>query len=192
MSAMDNLSRNLKFLLSEKGVVPSEWARALASALSCSPKRAQALLDGEKTDLNREELQALGELGGIEPDRLLSADLLHEEGVNIFSRNLSFLIDSLPHGQKKHFAESLGVEQTTVSRWGKGTQRPAKSKVGAILDYFNLPRTTDLKKEPLFLSITPIGEAETKKWLKGRIDELDSETLRSLTPALIMLLKGKQ
>jgi hypothetical protein len=37
----------------------------------------------------------------------------------------------------------------------------------------------------------PIGEAETKQWLKERIDALDRDTLRELVPALIMLLKHR-
>jgi hypothetical protein len=37
----------------------------------------------------------------------------------------------------------------------------------------------------------PIGEAETKKWLKAKIDTLDRESLKELAPALMKLLRGK-
>ena len=87
-------------------------------------------------------------------------------------------------------AESLGVDQTTISRWRNGTQCPARKKIQAILDYFNLPGTIDLKNDFLFLSTVPIGEAEVKAWLKNKIEVLDSERLRELTPALLVLLKG--
>jgi transcriptional regulator with XRE-family HTH domain len=97
----------------------------------------------------------------------------------------------LLHGKKKHLAENLGVDQTTISRWSKGTQRPTKRKTEAILNYFNLPKTIDLGNENILLSTMPIGEAETKEWLKGRINELDGESLRELAPTLIMLMKRR-
>jgi len=191
MNAMNIFSQNLKYLLLEKGFSRSEWVQVLASSLRCVQKRARALLDGETTELNQAELEALTRFSRIDPEKVLSENLMKIDNVEIFSRNLSFLLDSLPHGKKKHLAKKLGVDQTTISRWGNGMQRPTKKKITAILDYFNLPKTTDLEKETLFLSTMPIGEGETKKWLKNKIDELGSETLRELTPALIMLLKGK-
>ena len=50
----------------------------------------------------------------------------------------------------------------------------------------------DLENEPIFLSTMPIGETETKEWLKERIDALDNEKLRELSPTLIMLLKRRE
>ena len=99
--------------------------------------------------------------------------------------------DPLPHGEKKRFAEKIGVDATTISRWRKGAQKPTGKKITAILDYFNLPESTDLSREPLFLTNMPIGEAETKQWLHEKIDDLDGETLMSLLPALIRLLMSK-
>ena len=50
---------------------------------------------------------------------------------------------------------------------------PSPRKV--LVDYLNLPRTTDLKNDPVFLSTFPIGEDETKQWLKDKIDDLNRE-----------------
>ncbi len=48
--------------------------------------------------------------------------------LDLFHENLSFLIDLLPHGEKKRFAEKLGVDATTISRWKNGAQKPTKAK----------------------------------------------------------------
>jgi len=188
---MKYLSQNLKYLLLEKGIKRSDWNETLATSLRCDRRRAQSILEGQTDDLSRGEMEALVQFGGMDFENLTSENLIETNQADVFSLNLSFLLERLPHGKKKHLAESLGVDQTTISRWGSGTQRPTKQKIRALADYFNLPKTIDLEKEPVFLSTMPIGEAETKQWLKERIDALDRETLRELTPALTMLLKRR-
>jgi transcriptional regulator with XRE-family HTH domain len=188
---MNYLSQNVKYLLLEKGIKRSEWRQTLATSLRCGQERAQAILEGEASDLSEDEKEGLTRFSGMASEKVISQDLLRTNKVDIFSRNLSFLLDRVPHGKKKHLAANLGVDPTTISRWGNGTQQPTKRKIAAILDYFSLPRTTDLMNEPLFLSTMPIGEDGMKKWLKEKIDELDRETLRELAPALIMLLKRR-
>jgi transcriptional regulator with XRE-family HTH domain len=188
---MDNLSQNLKYLLLEKGVDRGKWVQHLSSLIQSGIERARSIINGDVVELHQEELKSLAQFSGREPGELLSENLLIIDDVDVFSKNLSFLIDRLPHGRKKHLAENLKVDQTTISRWRNRTQRPTKKKVLAILDYFNLPRSTDLEKEPLFLSTMPIGEDETKKWLIDKIEKLDREKLKELTPALIMLFKNK-
>lgn len=188
---MKYLSQNLKYLLLEKGIKRSDWIEKLAISLQCDQGKAQAILEGQTDSLNQDETEALVRFGGMDFEKLASENLLEASKVDIFALNLSFLLERLPHGKKKHLAESLGVDQTTISRWGNGTQRPTKKKIRALADYFNLPKTIDLEKEPIFLSTMPVGEAETKQWLKERIDALDRETLRELVPALIMLLKRR-
>jgi transcriptional regulator with XRE-family HTH domain len=188
---MKYLSQNLKYLLLEKGIKRSDWIEKLATSLGCDQRRAQAILEGQTDNLSQEEMEALGGFSGMDFERLASENLMETIKADVFSLNLSFLLERLPHGKKKHLAENLGVDQTTISRWGNGTQRPTKQKITALADYFNLPKTIDLEKEPIFLSTMPIGEAETRQWLKERIDALDRETLRELAPALIMLLKRR-
>jgi transcriptional regulator with XRE-family HTH domain len=188
---MKYLSQNLKYLLLEKGIKRSDWVQTLATSLQCDQRRAQAILEGQADNLNQDEMEALVQFSGIAFEKLASEDLIETRKADVFSLNLSFLLERLPHGKKKHLAENLGVDQTTISRWGNGTQRPTRQKITALADYFNLPKTIDLEKETIFLSTMPIGEAETKQWLKERIDALDRETLRELVPALVMLLKHR-
>lgn len=188
---MKYLSQNLKYLLLEKGVKRSDWIETLATYLQCDQNKAQAILEGQTDNVNQDEMEALVQFSGIDSQKLTSENLIESEKDDVFLLNISFLLEKLPHGKKKHLAENLGVDQTTISRWGNGTQRPTKRKIKAILNYFNLPKTIDLENEPVFLSTMPIGEAETKEWLKERIDALDRETLRELAPALIMLLKRR-
>lgn len=189
MSDMKYLSQNLKYLLLEKGIKRSDWIETLATSLQCDQRRAQSVLEGQAGTLSQGEMEALEHFAEIDFEKLASENLMEAKEVDVFALNLSFLLERLPHGKKKHLAESLGVDQTTISRWGNGTQRPTKKKIRALADYFSLPKATDLEKESIFLSTMPIGEAETKKWLKERIDELDRDTLRELVPALMMLLK---
>ena len=191
IGAMKYLSQNLKYLLLEKGIKRSARNETLAASLHCDQRRAQAILEGQADNLSQDEMAALVHFSGMDFEKLASENLIETKQADLFSLNLSFLLERLPHGKKKHLAESLGVDQTTISRWGNGTQRPTKQKITALADYFSLPKTIDLEKEPIFLSTMPIGEAETKQWLKERIDALDRETLRELVPALIMLLKRR-
>jgi len=186
---MNYLAQNLKYLLLEKGIKRSHWVETLAASIRCDLRRAQTLLEGQADDPSEGETRALVQFSGMEFERLTSENLIDAIKADIFSLNLSFLLEKLPHGKKKHLAESLGVDQTTISRWGNGTQRPTKKKMRGLADYFNLPKSIDLEKEPIFLSMMPIGEAETKQWLKERIDALDRDTLRDLSPALVRLLE---
>ena len=188
---MSYLSQNLKYLLLEKGIERGKWIETLASSLRCDKRRAQAILEGQFDTLSQDEIELLSNFSGMTLEKLASENLIEARKVDIFSFNLSFLLERLPHGKKKHLAENLGVDQTTISRWGNGTQRPTRKKMEAILDYFNLPRNVDLRNDPIFLSTMPIGEDETKQWLKDRIDGLDREELKQLAPALMMLVRGK-
>jgi len=189
---MNYLSQNLKYLLLEKGIERNDWIKTLASSLGRDERRARGILEGQAGTLNQGEMEALAHFARMDFGKLASENLIEIRKVDVFALNLSFLLERLPHGKKKHLAENLGVDQTTISRWGSGTQRPTKQKIRALADYFSLPKTIDLEKEPIFLSTMPIGEAETKQWLKERIDELDRETLRDLVPALIKLLEHQK
>jgi transcriptional regulator with XRE-family HTH domain len=100
--------------------------------------------------------------------------------LDLFHENHSFLVDLLPHGEKKRFAMKLGVDATTISRWKSGAQHPTKKKTLKILRYFLLPEDTDLMVAPVFLSATPVGTGEMRDWLHGQIDTLSAESLRDL------------
>ena len=119
----------------------------------------------------------------------ISGDLLEKQGVDILAENIRYLINGLPHGQKKEFAAKLGVDVTTVSRWIGGAQRPTKKKLEEIGKYFGLPPGTDLDSEAIFLWTDPVSETQMKSWLMEQIQQIDGKTLREVFPALRRLLK---
>ncbi len=185
---MPDLSLNIRYLLWKKGVPRAEWKKKLSELLGWNEGRAEELLEGDEA-LRSSELKILAKFGGVSEKDLTSKDLPQADKVDIFHENLSFLIDLLPHGEKKRFADKLGVDATTISRWKNGSQHPTKRKLIAIARYFGLLEDVDLAAESVFLSSGPVGEAEIKKWLQQRIVQLNSSELSALSPALLKLLK---
>lgn len=55
----------------------------------------------------------------------------------ILSENLERLIDSRAIDQKV-LAEKIGVSETTISNWVRGTKYPRIDKIQALADYFNI------------------------------------------------------
>ena len=154
----------------------------------CPLQRAEDLLEGEGKDLTSKEKKVLEKATGLAPEAL-SGDLLEKHDGDVLVENIRYLIDGLPHGQKKEFAAKQGVDVTTVSRWIGGAQRPTKTKLGRIVRYFSTPSGTDLAVDPIFLSMEPVNESQMKERLHESIDRLDAETLRTIYPALARLLK---
>ncbi len=107
----------------------------------------------------------------------------------IASLNLRYLVDLLPYGGKKKLAAVLEVDGSTISRWRAGGQVPGKRKLSAVKTFFHLSDDVDLHRDLVFNFETPVGEEEKRKWLKTRIVELDSESLKELFPSLWKLLK---
>jgi len=188
---MPDLCLNVRFLLWKKGVARAEWASKLAALLGWSDDAAELFLTGESGALGDKELKSLARFGGVAEGDLTAKDLLAAANLDLFHANLSFLIDLLPHGEKKRFAEKLGVDATTISRWKNGAQKPTKRKLTAILRYFGLQDETDLSSVPVFLSAGPVGTVETRNWLHVRIDRLDAEILQGLFPALSRLVRAR-
>jgi len=144
-------------------------------------------LEGHGEVLTSKEKKALANVTGLAPDDF-SADLLEKQGVNILVENIRYLVNGLPHGQKKEFAANLGVDVTTVSRWLGGAQRPTKKKLAAMGRYFGLPPGSELDSEPIFLGMAPFSEHQMKSWITEKINQLDGPTLREMFPAFRKLL----
>ena len=160
----------------------------MAEWMGCPLRRAEDLLEGHGETLTAKEKKALVNAKGFSLEDL-SGDLLEKQGVDILAENIRYLINGLPHGQKKEFAAKLGVDVTTVSRWLGGAQRPTKKKLEEIGRYFSLPPGTDLDSEPIFLWTEPISESQMKSWITENIQQMDLKTLREIFPALRRLLK---
>ena len=188
LGSMEGLKRNIRYLLWKGGAERQDWSSRLVGWLGCSLPRAEELLEGEGKELTAKEKKALANVTGLSPEDF-SADLLEKQGVNVLVENIRYLINGLPHGQKKEFAASLGVDVTTVSRWLGGAQRPTKKKLEEIGKDFGLPPGTDLDSEPIFLWTEPISESQMKSWITDIIQQTDVKTLREIFPALRRLLK---
>jgi transcriptional regulator with XRE-family HTH domain len=185
---MDELMRNIRYLLWKEGTERKDWPPKLSERLGCRLQRAEDLLEGEGKNLTPKEKKALEKATGLAPEGL-SGDLLEKHGEDILVENIRHLIDGLPHGQKKEFAAKLGVDVTTVSRWIGGAQRPTKKKLEEIGKYFGLPPGTDLDSEAIFLWTEPVSETQMKSWLMEQIQQIDGKTLRMVFPALRRLLR---
>ena len=145
-------------------------------------------MEGQGEDLTPKEKKVLEKAMGFASEEL-SGDLLEKHDREVLVENIRYLIDGLPHGQKKEFAAKLGVDVTTVSRWIAGAQRPTKKKLEEIGKYFGLPPGTNLYSEPIFLWTEPISESQMKSWITENIQKADEKTLREVFPALRRLLK---
>lgn len=188
---MPDLCLNVRFILWGKDVARAEWPSKLATLLGWAEDAAEIFLTGESSTLGDKDLKALARFGGVTEGDLTAKDLLATANLDLFHENISFLIDLLPHGEKKRFAKKLGVDATTISRWKNGVQKPTKRKLAMILRYFGQSEGTDLASVPVFLSAVSVGTAEMRTWLHGRIDRLEADDLRNLFPAFARLLKAR-
>ena len=185
---MDGIERTIRYLLWKEGVERKGWPSRLAEWMGCPLRRAEDLLEGHGETLTPKEKKALVNAKGLSLEDL-SGDLLEKQGVDILAENIRYLINGLPHGQKKEFAAKLGVDVTTVSRWIGGAQRPTKKKLEEIGKYFGLPPGTALDSDPIFLWTEPISESQMKNWIAEKIQQMEVKTLREIFPALRRLLK---
>lgn len=184
------ISIAVRFKLLKLGIPNTEWLCWLDQRLPDETSKNRALLTGNLRD---HEIQIPYEdaLAGLfEPDteRLRLQDPLGKEG-EILRRNLAFLLDDLGYGGKGRIAHELGFDNTSISRWLKGTSKPALTTQRRLVDYFGLPRSTDLESDPLFLSVFPVSDQGKREWLHRQIEGISSSTLKDFFPALQRLLE---
>jgi transcriptional regulator with XRE-family HTH domain len=142
-----------------------------------------AVGDSELAPRIREIARALDQ----DENDLVVSDFVGDR-VDILQTNLQFLFETLEHGGKKALAAALDLDPTTVSRWLNGTYVPHGQTLQQLVSYFGLPAGTDLRSEPVFLSVEPIAITQRRVWLHQRIDALPLDALRELYPALRLLL----
>lgn len=178
------MARNFAVLLWRQKEPKERWAAILGQWARCDRARARQLLNsGGATDA---ELRGVEQATSVSSEEFLG-DML--QGVDIFRENIAFLLDSLPHGKKQGLAASLGVDPTTVSRWGAGKLRPHRAYLHQLLQHFGLPSSTDLDADPLFLRPDPIGSAAIRAWICKRVESIEGSDLEALLPALKKLLE---
>jgi transcriptional regulator with XRE-family HTH domain len=184
------ISVNVRYKLWRMGEAREQWAAWLQARTQLGLRFLRDLLSGRIVDGQLSPYT--GELSrafDIDEETLLFADLVRDGGVNVLQTNLQFLFETLEHGGKKVLAESLELDPTTISRWLKGSYAPHGPTLQQLVSYFGLPAATDLRSEPVFLSIEPIAISQRRAWLHRRVEALAPDELRELYPALKRLLE---
>lgn len=190
------VSLNVRFLLWSRQVPRPEWVRWLASRAGLGLQVCRDLVRGRIADdvITSSQLAELSRAFDLAEDgsELRFHDLLLDSGRNILLENLKFLFDSLEHGGKKRLAASMGVDPTTISRWLNGASEPQGPALRQLVAHFGLPVGTDLKCDPVFLSVDPVSAVARRHWIRDRLDHLSEQELQELYPALRRLLEDEQ
>ena len=186
---MDDQSKNLRYLLWKRNHPKAQWTRTLASWLGCSELRAKELLNGGK--LSAFEQNAIAKFTEISEEDLVYTDLLEKDKstIKIWQENLLYLLnENLDYKENGELAKSLGIGNDVISNWKSRKHSPAKKHKEKVQIFFKIDSHTDLEKDPIFLSFSPISIREKRKWLLDCIKNIDDRELDRLFHALEKLL----
>ena len=181
---------NIRYLLKQKKIAPDQWAEELSRRTKphISVTQAHRIIAGSTP--SDEDLEHIADAFGRELEELRVAPIFGRGEDTVLKENLAFLRKSLPHGGKKALAVRLGIKQSTISHWGKQIEEPEQKNLDGTLRFFGIdPGLVDLHKDPLFLTLHPIGGHLQKKWLKDQLDDLPAEELKQYFPALERILR---
>lgn len=187
---MKRTVENLRYLLwSQKGLSHSKWVEQLANWAKCDLTRATELL--KKGNPNFDEQKNIADSVGRPEADIQYTRLLDEDRVEVLKENVQYLLNSMEHGEGNRLADFLKVSADTISEWKKWRRKKGidKKNQEALCRYFGLQRGIDLERDPLFLSLSEVGDQRRKKWLHDRIEALETDTLNELFPALERILK---
>jgi len=169
-----------------------DWIRWLASRTNLGHTFCRDLV----TERAADELITLPQLTELaralelaeDASELRFRDFLADSGRNVLVENLKFLFDDLERGGKKKLAEFFEVDPTTISRWLKGSSEPQGPGLRNIVTYFRLPMDTNLRRDPIFLSLDPVSLVAKRNWVRDRLDKLPEQDLQDVYPALRRML----
>jgi hypothetical protein len=174
---------NVRYLASRVDRRPETWAVTIQKRTGIRLYRADQILRGAA--IKRDEIAAISTAFEVDIKELQSNPLYGHGDESVLRLNLRYLIDSLPHGEKKKLAKSIDVAEETISKWtsrgGRGLHPKNRSR---LLKYFGLDPELDLAKEPIFLSIAPVGAHLQKAWLLERVQEMPPEEIGKVFPAV--------
>ena len=178
---------NLRYLLWRTGARREDWASHLAGWIGLGETRAKALLRGAKIGHDEQERVA-GRVGCTAEE--LQTEGFWEGRVDILRENLNYLTDKKQTGEKLSvIARGSGVSPVTLSRWKSGKQEPEDRQLVKLARHFGLAANTNLRADPVFLSLSPVGELMRREWLHRKVEELDADALHELFPAFERLMK---
>ena len=176
---------NVRYLAWTINKKSHSWVNVLKKKAGIPETRARAILRG--APLTNSERIAIAEGFSVVLDDLVSDGLFGFHGPELYRENIKFLVCQLPHGEGQKMAQYIPVTKKTVSEWKK-TGITAKAKPSKILQYLGLDMGIDLYNIPLFLSLDPIGKFEIKNWIIDHLNNISSDELIRLFPALKKLL----
>lgn len=184
---MDNISiarSNIRYFLWKKEKRErSGWAETLAKLLGCGKPRAKELLFHGQ--LSADELERFIKVAELPNAETFQAPFF-EEKPNILKENLQYLFESI---KQKDLAQEIGVSKDTVSRWYRGDHNITPNNLDALRKYLRLSADVNLRKDAIFLSLTPFDDRSRREWLNQQINEIDSDLLRDLFPAFERLFR---
>jgi transcriptional regulator with XRE-family HTH domain len=181
----DNFNENLRFMVWKREPNRREnWRGLIANWAEIDQSRALSLIHGAKP--SEQEIRRISDKLNLEQETLLYSRVLNSS--EILFRNIDYLFDGLDHGLKGEYAESLGVDLSTVSRWRRGKARPTRFHLHKLCAKFLIEPDVDLEEIPLFLAPMPISLGARRQWLKAKIDGLSPTEMNELFPALRRLL----
>ncbi len=179
---------NLRWLMRQRCADSSLWAvelnRLTRTYLGFS--RATGLLQG--ADAKPEEIRLLSELFKIEQEELVSVPLYTRDS-SVFRENLSYLLSSIPHGQKETVAKAIGITAPQFSRWSNGEIQPRKKNLRLLLKLHGIDPDLDLTTVPLFLALDPLSGFDQRQWIANRVQDLPAAEIARIYPALRKLLR---
>lgn len=184
MGDLPAVNKNIRYLLWRDGVQPEIWETTLAKWVGCSEFRANQLLNAAQPAV--EELSAIADVTQQEVETILYGELFTDE--EILRNNLSRLIAGLGHGGQRELAARVEVDQSTISRWKAGKQQLNKRHLDELRRFFQLPESVDLTRDPIFLSLDPLGVGALRKWVMEKLEAMPGEELVNLYPAMKKLL----
>jgi hypothetical protein len=174
---------NVRYLASRIDPRPEFWPATVQKRTGIRRHRAQQILRG--APIKREETAVIAAAFEIDVNELQSNPIYGHGVESVLRLNLRYLIDSLPHGEKKNLAKSIGVAEETVSKWiSQGSRSLHPKNLSGLLKHFGLDPELDLAKEPIFLSMAPVGGHLQKAWLLERVKEMPPEEFVKVFPAV--------
>jgi transcriptional regulator with XRE-family HTH domain len=185
------IANNLRLVLWRRGVPREQWVAWIVARSELGHDLARAIVEGRVLDdqVGVTECSQLARAIGMtsEAETLRFADMVGAE-CDVLRENLGYLMNALGHGGKKALAAKFGVDPTTISRWLNGTSQPNEATLRQLATYFGIPAGTDLRNDPVFLSLDPVALSERRQWLISRLESLSADELRDLYPALRRML----
>ena len=196
---MSILADNLKVLLwQSKGEYSQrsygEHVENVALRCGMTPDHFRSILR-DKEHITDQELVTIrsffrnysDNLSGLQYDYLFSSLIEHSKE-DIFEKNLQYLLSTLEHGENAEFAEEIGVNPSTLTRWKQGKTKPDKYALSQIAKYFGIKDVDELRTQFLFLELEPVSTRQKKQQCKKMIDEMDKEAFEAIFVALGKLL----